>query len=132
VGCRLGKGEAPPAEPDRDRAPGWFEVARSADLSDSKPLGVRCGGRDLVCYRGRSGRMHVIDGLCPHMGVSFAGHGIIDGDGITCRFHGWNWDGEGRNVWVPTQRRAMAVFDLRSYPVRETDGRVLVRLVPDG
>ena len=57
--------------------------------------------------------MHVIDGLCPHMGVSFAAHGIIEADGITCRFHGWNWDGEGRNVWVPTQRRAMAVFDLR-------------------
>jgi len=47
-------------------------------------------------------------------------------------YHGWNWDGEGRNVWVPTQRRPMAVFDLCSYPVRETDGRVLVRLDPDG
>lgn len=62
------------------------------------------------------------------MGVSFACHGIIEGDGITCRYHGWNWDGEGRNVWVPTQRRPMAVFDLCTYPVRESNGRVLVRL----
>ena len=109
----------------------WCEVARSVDVPDAKPLAVRCGGRELVCYRGRSGRLHVIAGLFPHMGVSFAGHGIIEADGITCCFHGWNWDGEGRNVWVPTQRRAMAVFDLRSYPVRETNGRVLVRLDPD-
>jgi len=107
---------------------GWLEMARSDAVTDSKPLAVRCGGRDLVCYRGRSGQVHVIDGLCPHMGVSFAAHGIIEGDGITCRFHGWNWDGEGRNIWVPTQRRPMAVFDLCSYPVREADGRVLVRL----
>ena len=56
--------------------------------------------------------------------------GIIEGDGITCRYHGWNWDSEGRNIWVPTQRRAMAVFDLRSYPVRETNGRILVLLDP--
>jgi phenylpropionate dioxygenase-like ring-hydroxylating dioxygenase large terminal subunit len=110
----------------------WFEVAHSAGVADSKPLAVHCGGRDLVCYRGRSGQVHVVDGLCPHMRVSFARHGIIEGDGITCRYHGWNWDREGRNVWVPTQRRAMAVFDLRSYPVCETDGRVLVRLDPDG
>ena len=117
---------------DGDREAGWFEVAGSADVADSKPFAVRCGGRDLVCYRGRSGQVHAIDELCPHMGVSFARHGIIEGDGITCRYHGWNWDGEGRNVWVPTQRRAMAVFDLGTYPVRETDGRVLVRLDPDG
>jgi len=117
---------------DGDREAGWFEVAGSADMATSKPVAVRCGGRDLVCYRGRSGLVHAIDELCPHMGVSFARHGIIDGDGITCRYHGWNWDGEGRNVWVPTQRRPMAVFDLGTYPVRETDGRVLVRLDPDG
>ena len=110
----------------------WFDVAPSAAVAGSKPLAVRCGGRDLVCYRGRSGRVHAIDALCPHMGVSFARHGIIEGDGITCRYHGWNWDGEGCNVWVPTQRRAMATFDLRSYPVRETGGLVLVQLEPDG
>ena len=57
---------------------------------------------------------------------------VIEGEGITCRYHGWNWDGEGRNVWVPTQRRAMAVFDLGSYAVRETNGRVLLHLEPDG
>ena len=110
----------------------WIEVARSADVADSKPIAVHCEGRDLVCYRGRSGQLHVIDGLCPHMGVSFVRHGIIEGEGITCRYHGWNWDSEGHNVWVPTQRRAMSFFDLHSYPVDERDGRILVRLDPDG
>ena len=108
----------------------WFEIARSEDVAGRKPLAVRCAGRDVVCYRGWSGQVHVVDGLCPHMRVSFAAHGIIEGDGITCRFHGWNWDGEGRNIWVPTQRRAMAVFDLHSHPVRESDGWVLVRPEP--
>lgn len=118
----------PSTAADGDPETGWFDVAGSADVVGSKPLAVHCGGRALVCYRGRSGQVHAIDERCPHMGVSFARHGIIEGDGITCRYHGWNWDSEGRNVWVPTQRCAMGFFDLCTYPVRETDGRVLVRL----
>jgi 3-ketosteroid 9alpha-monooxygenase subunit A len=128
----LGEGEVARAEHGGDPGEGWFDVGRSADVAGPKPLAVRCLGRDLVCYRGPSGRVHVIDGRCPHMGVSFSGHGIIDGEGICCRFHGWVWDGEGRNVRVTPQRRRFARFDLRSYPVREVDGRVLVRLGPEG
>jgi 3-ketosteroid 9alpha-monooxygenase subunit A len=89
--------------------------------------GVGC---DLVCYRGWSGRLHVVEGSCPHMGVSFARHGIVAGEGICCRFHGWTWDGQGRHVRMTWQGRAMAMFDLRSFPVREVDGRVWIRLQP--
>ena len=111
---------------------GWYEIARSDDVTGRRPVAVQCQGRNLVCYRGRSGRVHVIDERCPHMGVSFARHGIIEGDGITCRFHGWNWDGEGRNICVRPQRCPMALFDLHTYLVHEADGRVRVRLDPDG
>lgn len=131
-GAPLGDREVSPAERGGEQpAEGWFEVARSADVTGSKPLAVRCLGRDLVCYRGWSGRVHVIDGICPHMRVSFAGHGIVEGEGITCRFHGWAWDGDGRNLRVTMQRRAIPVFDLHSYPVEEVDGRVLVQLGPE-
>ena len=128
----MGVRAIPPPDSGGDPAEGWVEVAQSADVVGSKPIAVRCLDRELVCYRGRSGRLHVIDGLCPHMRVSFAGHGIVEGEGITCRFHGWIWDGEGHNVRVTMQRRAMAVFNLNSYPVREADGRVLVQLRPEG
>ncbi len=114
-----------------DPAERWFEVARSEDVGP-KPVAVQGLGRDLVCYRGWSGRLHVVDGLCPHMGVSFAGHGVVYGESISCRFHGWNWDGEGRHVRMTLAGRAMAMFDLRSYPVQEVDGRVLIRLPLDG
>ena len=112
-------------------AEGWLEVARSDDVG-SKPVAVRGVGCDLVCYRGWSGRLHVVDGSCPHMGVSFARHGIVDGEGIRCRFHGWTWDGRGRHVRMTWQGRGMAMFDLRSFAVREVDGRVWIRLPPKG
>jgi 3-ketosteroid 9alpha-monooxygenase subunit A len=113
-----------------DPATGWFEVGRSEDVGPN-PVAVPGGGRDLVCYRGWTGRVHVVDGVCPHMGVCFARQGIVDGEGLRCRFHGWAWDGEGRNVHRSWSGRGMAMFNLRSYPVREVDGQVLVRL-PDG
>ena len=113
-----------------DLTEGWCEVARSEDVGP-KPVGLHGLCRDLVCYRGWSGRLHVVDGSCPHMGVSFARHGIVDGEGIRCRFHGWAWDGEGRHVHRSWQCRAVAIFDLRSFPVREADGRVWARLAPE-
>ena len=114
-----------------DPAKGWFEAVRSEDVG-AKPVAVHGVCRDLVCYRGWSGRVHVVDGRCPHMGVSFARQGIVDGEGLCCRFHGWTWDGAGRHVRMSWRGRAMAMFDLRSYPVREVDGRVWIRLPPDG
>ena len=113
-----------------DPAQGWLEIARS-EFVGSKPIAVPGLCRDLICYRGWSGRVYAIDGLCPHMGVSLARHGTVDGDRISCCFHGWTWDGDGRHVRMTLEGRAMALFDLGSYPVREVDGRVSVRL-PDG
>ena len=113
-----------------DPVEGWFEVARSGDIG-SKPVAVQGAGCALVCYRGWSGHLHVVDGSCPHMGVSFARHGIVDGEGIRCRFHGWTWDGRGRHVRRTWQDRAMAMFDLQSLPVWEMDGRVWIWLPPE-
>lgn len=115
---------------NRDPAEGWVEVARSGDVG-SKPVAVLGPCRDLVCYRGWSGQVHVVDGMCPHQGVSFARHGIVDGEGIRCRFHGWAWDGAGRHVCRSWPGRPMPMFDLGSYPVREVEGGVLV-LLPEG
>ena len=49
---------------------------------------------------------------------------------IRCRFHGWTWDGQGHHVRMSWQGRAMAMFDLHSFPVREVDNRVWVQLPP--
>ena len=108
----------------------WIEIARS-EVVGSKPVALPGLCRDLVCYRGWSGQVYVVDGLCPHMGVSLARHGIVYGERISCRFHGWTWDGDGRHVRMTLEGRAMAMFDLGSYPVREVDGRVWGRIPED-
>lgn len=93
-------------------------------------MAVPAMGRDLICYRGSSGALHVMDGRCPHMGVRLATDGIVQGDWIRCRFHGWCWDADGNNCHVPYRERPLAMVRLRTYRVDETDGVALISIPP--
>jgi len=50
---------------------GWFMVARSKNVN-SAPAPLRAFGRDLVIYRGESGRVVVLSAYCPHMRAHLA------------------------------------------------------------
>ena len=54
---------------------GWFMVAISSEVTD-QPQGVRYFGRDFALYRGKSGRVVLLDAYCPHMGTHLSHHPI--------------------------------------------------------
>jgi 3-ketosteroid 9alpha-monooxygenase subunit A len=110
---------------------GWFAVARSSDVV-AAPRALRMFGRDLVHYRGQSGRAVLLDAHCPHMGAhlaaeqtSGAARARIEGDAIRCPYHSWRFGPDGRCDQIP-------YFDgpippaarLRGYPVEERFGCV--------
>ena len=45
---------------------GWFMVA-DAEKVTKKPLNVRFFGKDMVLYRGESGKVHMVGAYCAHM-----------------------------------------------------------------
>ena len=45
---------------------GWFMVATAAQVG-AKPHCVRFFGRDMVIYRGESGKAYMVGAYCPHM-----------------------------------------------------------------
>ncbi len=96
---------------------GWFQVGWSSTLSvgDVKPL--RYFDTDLVMFRARDGAVHVLDGHCQHLGANLAYGGCVVEDGIQCPFHGWVWNGEGRNVRIPYEPRPNRGRRIRSWPV---------------
>ena len=51
-----------------DFARGWFMVGTSADATRT-PAPIRYFGKDLVIYRGESGKPYIVDAYCPHMGA---------------------------------------------------------------
>lgn len=88
---------------------GWFMVAPSADLA-SVPLSCRFFARDLVLYRGESGRAYMVDAYCPHMGAHLGRNSTsyivmdgerIEGENIRCPFHGWRFGSDGVCNQIP-------------------------------
>jgi 3-ketosteroid 9alpha-monooxygenase subunit A len=102
---------------------GWFGIGWSSDFEVGKPAFIRYFGRDMVIYRGESGRLVVTHAYCPHMGARLDVGGKVDGDCLICPFHAWKWDPQGHNVDIPYAEKTMKA-KLKTYHVAES-GRVV-------
>lgn len=84
---------------------------------------MRYFGRDLVGYRTDDDALHVLDAHCRHLGAHLGFGGTVEGDCIVCPFHGWRWDPEGRNRYIPYQEdRPNKARRLKAWPVHEHAG----------
>jgi len=109
----------PPPYPE-----GWYVVGRSIDFR-ARPRFVLCVGNQWVVFRDGSGRVHVLDAYCPHLGANLA-DGKVHDDCIECPFHGWKIRGDGRVVGQPNESRPDGRYRTRSWAVEELHGWVLV------
>jgi nitrite reductase/ring-hydroxylating ferredoxin subunit len=104
---------------------GWFQVAWSDELPVGATLPLTYFGRELVLYRGESGRAIMFDAFCPHLGAHLAYGGKVCADDIVCPFHGWRFDAEGANVEIPYWDKPNRAQRLNPWPVREVNGWIL-------
>ena len=81
----------------------------------------------LALFRGRDGRLAAIENHCAHRQVKLSA-GRVEGCRLTCRYHGWSYDVDGRLVTVPHELfgNAFPAVRLRSYPVRVRYGLIWV------
>ena len=110
---------------------GWFQVGWAEDMAPGGVRRMRYFGQDLVLFRGADGGYRTVEAFCGHLGADLGAGGTVRGDDIVCPFHGWAWDGEGRNVDIPYSARPVKTC-LRSYPTLTANGVVLVWHHPDG
>lgn len=120
---------------------GWFQVAWSAEIGTGEVHRMRYFDRDLVAWRGHSGRVTVMDAHCRHLGAHLGHGGTVVEDTIQCPFHGWQWNSAGRNVRIPYESRPNLGRKIRTYPTVErneaiylwhdTEGREPSFAVPD-
>lgn len=110
---------------------GWFMVARAMDVTPN-PTALRMFGRELVIYRGESGRIVLLDAYCPHMQAHLgteqtteAGKHRIEGDSIRCPYHSWRFGPDGRCDHIPYFSGSIPpAAKVRSFPVEERYGCV--------
>ncbi len=83
----------------------------------------------VVFGRDRDGAPFALRDVCPHRGMPLS-FGRLDARGVSCCYHGWCFDAEGRCVDIPCLAEAER-FDttrirVRTFPCREEQGNVWV------
>jgi 3-phenylpropionate/trans-cinnamate dioxygenase ferredoxin subunit len=97
----------------------WVDVASSAAVGDRAPLEVEVGGVHLVVVRcGKE--LHAVEDRCTHDGEALGAAEVADCE-IICPRHGARFCLRSGEALTPP-----AYEPLRTYRVREQDGRVLV------
>jgi phenylpropionate dioxygenase-like ring-hydroxylating dioxygenase large terminal subunit len=117
----------------------WYPIVRSEDLAPGKPEKVKVLGCNLVAFRDQQGNARVISDTCTHRGASLGGawsagvggvQRIVNGC-IVCPYHGWEFNGDGECVNIPsigygTKTPPRAKVD--AYPTQEKYGIVFAFL----
>jgi phenylpropionate dioxygenase-like ring-hydroxylating dioxygenase large terminal subunit len=105
----------------------WLPVADDADVG-TRPLAVEAAGIPLVVVRPLpGGPLVAFADRCPHRLVPLSAATVTDGR-LRCAYHGWEFDGSGACVELPSQPgHAPPRADLPAGPrVRIADGTVHV------
>jgi len=100
----------------------WTIVGLATDLRAGKPLAMTVAGERVVFFRDAAGKAVALIDQCPHRGVALS-LGRVAGGEIECPFHGWRFDGAGRNCHVPWNPDAKTDhLGAHALPVREAGG----------
>lgn len=112
---------------------GWFIIGRSSDLAPGGVQALEYFGEKLVLWRGAdSGQVYCQDAFCLHLGAHRGIRGWVTGDDITCPWHGWQWDKEGKNSCIPYgSRQTKKGVKARVYPVTEWCGNIMIWYAPE-
>jgi phenylpropionate dioxygenase-like ring-hydroxylating dioxygenase large terminal subunit len=106
----------------------WYVACRSSRLG-SRPLAVTILDTPLVLFRAEGGRAAALLDRCAHRNLPLS-LGRSAGPRLACRYHGWEFDGEGICRRVPALCAATEGPARRvpAFPAREAQGFVWVFL----
>ncbi|HEX7291248.1 MAG TPA: MocE family 2Fe-2S type ferredoxin [Conexibacter sp.] len=103
-------------------ADGWVEACKVDDVEEEDVIPFEHGGRSFAIYRSPDDTFHATDGICTHEHAHLA-DGLVMGDLIECPKHNGRF-----NYKTGEAKRAPVCVNLRTYPTRVEDGRVLLQL----
>jgi len=106
-------------------ARGWHCLGLAQDYRDGKPHSLDIFGTHLVAYEGEDRQIHILDGYCPHMGADLS-RGCIEGNAVTCPFHGWQWGGDGVCAHIPYAKRIPPKARIKSWQTLEQNRLLFV------
>jgi phenylpropionate dioxygenase-like ring-hydroxylating dioxygenase large terminal subunit len=105
----------------------WYAVEYDARLAPGRVIEVRFWGRSIAVFRCADGTLGAVENRCAHRHVKLS-IGQVTGCTLTCAYHGWSYDTEGRLVEVPHELfgRQFGKIKIGSFPVRSRYGLIWV------
>lgn len=79
----------------------WYIGCMMEELGQKNPIGRKILGRDIVIFQTRLGKIYAIENRCCHRNVALS-LGYVTGEHLKCAYHGWEFDGTGRCVYIPS------------------------------
>ena len=76
----------------------WYPAILAKKVGKKWPVGVRLLGENLVFFRSPEGNIVALQDLCPHRGARLSQGECHFPGTVTCPYHGWTYDSEGRCV----------------------------------
>ncbi len=80
----------------------WYASCASSQLLSDKPVPIQIGSEKIVLFRDEQGKPHALLDRCCHRGFPLSKSKVSEGR-IQCGFHGWEYEGSGQCVRVPSQ-----------------------------
>jgi 3-phenylpropionate/trans-cinnamate dioxygenase ferredoxin component len=97
----------------------WIDVGEAAAVGGARTLSVEVAGTPIVIAR-CGGELHAVDDRCTHDGEPLGGGEVEDCE-IICPRHLARFDLRTGEALTPP-----AYEPLRTYPVKEENGRILI------
>jgi len=97
----------------------FLDAGKSGELREGTLKRVDIGGRRILLAN-VAGRLYAVDDSCTHEEASLS-TGVLQGELVKCPLHNSRF-----NVRTGEALEEPAEEDLRTYPVREEGGRILV------
>jgi 3-ketosteroid 9alpha-monooxygenase subunit A len=105
---------------------GWFQVLWSAELAPGEIKRLHYFSQELVAWRDEAGEVHVMSAYCEHLGAHLGYGGKVNGLNIQCPFHGWEWNGKGRNTCIPYQDKPNRTRKIPTFAVAERNESIYI------
>ena len=105
---------------------GWIEVCASQFLKPENVIRFDHEPNSYAIYRTAEGALYATDGICTH-GKAHLADGLVKGMLIECPKHNGRFD-----ITDGSPRRQPACLALRTYKVRERDGKLFLAIAAPG
>jgi phenylpropionate dioxygenase-like ring-hydroxylating dioxygenase large terminal subunit len=104
----------------------WYPVLLSEDLTQGRPVAIKCLNESLVVWRDEEGHPGVLFDRCPHRAAKLSAGRVLEGQ-LQCAFHGLRFNKTGQCTlipWEPEESPSRKEVGVQAYPAKELGGYI--------